>query len=92
MAGRPQSPQRWPSTWHRLLKPASAGRRTVKPCKTLVLNAVLLLPLLAFLYGISRDRNLMGRFRAGRAAAVPYLIAIAGIAVCITALAVTAFT
>lgn len=60
---------------------------------TQVFNAVLLLPLLAFLYGISRDRNLMGRFRAGRAAAaVPYLIAIAGIAVCITALAVTAFT
>ena len=59
---------------------------------TQVLNAVLLLPLLAFLYGISRDRGLMGRFRAGRAAAVPYLIAIAAIAVCIGALAVTAFT
>jgi Mn2+/Fe2+ NRAMP family transporter len=56
---------------------------------TQVLNAVLLLPLLAFLYGIARDRDLMQQYRASTAAAVPYLVAIAAIAVCITALAVT---
>ncbi len=56
---------------------------------TQVLNAVLLLPLLAFLYGIARDCDLMQQYRASTAAAVPYLVAIAAIAVCITALAVT---
>jgi NRAMP (natural resistance-associated macrophage protein)-like metal ion transporter len=57
---------------------------------TQVLNAVLLLPLLAFLYGIARDHELMGRFRATRAAAGPYLLAIAAIAACIVALGVSA--
>ena len=42
---------------------------------TQVLNAVLLLPLLAFLYGIARDRDLMGPFRATRTAAGPSLLA-----------------
>jgi len=51
-----------------------------------VLNAVLLLPLLWFMYGISRDRDLMGDYSAGRGAASGYLIAIAVIAVCILAL------
>lgn len=57
---------------------------------TQVLNAVLLLPLLAFMYGIARDHDLMGRYRASRAAAGPYLVAIAAISVCIAALAVVA--
>jgi Mn2+/Fe2+ NRAMP family transporter len=56
---------------------------------TQVLNAVLLLPLLAFMYGLARDHDLMGRYRASRLAAGPYLIAIAVIAVCIAALGVT---
>jgi Mn2+/Fe2+ NRAMP family transporter len=53
-----------------------------------VLNAVLLLPLLWFMYGISRDRDLMGDYTAGRGTASGYLIAIAVIAVCIIALGV----
>lgn len=56
---------------------------------TQVLNAVLLLPLLAFMYGIARDRDLMGRYRATRAAAGPYLVAIAAITLCVGALAAT---
>lgn len=51
-----------------------------------VLNAVLLLPLLWFMYGIARDRDLMGDYRAGRATASAYLVAIAIIAACIVAL------
>jgi len=47
---------------------------------------VLLLPLLWFMYGIARDRDLMGDYAAGRGAASGYLIAIAVIAVCIIAL------
>ena len=53
---------------------------------TQVLNAVLLLPLLAFMYGLARDHDLMGRYRASGVAAGPYLIAIVVIAVCIAAL------
>jgi NRAMP (natural resistance-associated macrophage protein)-like metal ion transporter len=55
---------------------------------TQVLNAVLLLPLLWFMYGIARDRDLMGDFTAGRAIAASYLVAIAIIGVCIVALGV----
>jgi NRAMP (natural resistance-associated macrophage protein)-like metal ion transporter len=55
---------------------------------TQVLNAILLLPLLAFMYGIARDHGLMGRYRATRAAAGPYLVAIAAITLCIAALGV----
>ncbi len=57
---------------------------------TQVLNAVLLLPLLAFMYGIARDDDLMGEYRASRAAAGPYLVAIAAISVCIVALGAAA--
>jgi NRAMP (natural resistance-associated macrophage protein)-like metal ion transporter len=57
-----------------------------------VLNAVLLLPLLAFMYGISRDRDLMGRYTAGRAAAALYLMIICLIAVCVAALLVLGLT
>ena len=42
-----------------------------------VLNAVLLLPLLVFMYGIARDRDLMGDHTAGRPAAALYLATIA---------------
>ena len=53
---------------------------------TQVLNAVLLLPLLWFMYGIARDRDLMGDYSAGRGTASGYLVAIAAIAGCIMAL------
>jgi Mn2+/Fe2+ NRAMP family transporter len=53
-----------------------------------VLNAVLLLPLLAFMYGISRDRDLMGRYTASRATAALYVVIICLIAACVAALAV----
>ncbi len=53
-----------------------------------VLNAVLLLPLLVFMYGLSRDRSLMGDFTAGRAASGVYLLAIGFIALCVGALLV----
>ncbi|MEN9990044.1 MAG: hypothetical protein RL508_1023 [Actinomycetota bacterium] len=54
---------------------------------TQVLNAILLLPLLAFMYGISRDKKLMGEYAAGRTMAGTYLVAIVLIAACIAALA-----
>lgn len=50
---------------------------------TQVLNAVLLLPLLLFMYGLSRDRSLMGEHSAGRASAGLYLVTIAFIALCV---------
>jgi NRAMP (natural resistance-associated macrophage protein)-like metal ion transporter len=53
---------------------------------TQVLNAVLLLPLLGFMYGISRDRTLMGEFAASRGTASAYIVAILLIAACILAL------
>ena len=54
---------------------------------TQVLNAVLLLPLLAFMYGVARDRELMGDHVASRSAAVGYLLTLALVAVCVGALA-----
>jgi NRAMP (natural resistance-associated macrophage protein)-like metal ion transporter len=57
-----------------------------------VLNAVLLLPLLAFMYGISRDRDLMGAYTATRTSAALYLAIIAFITVCIAALFVLGLT
>ena len=53
---------------------------------TQVLNAVLLLPLLAFMYGIARDRDLMGEHTASRALAASYLLGIGFILVCVVAL------
>lgn len=53
---------------------------------TQVLNAVLLLPLLAFMYGIARNPHLMGQHVAGRTAAAGYLLAIALIGLCVVAL------
>lgn len=56
---------------------------------TQVVNAVLLLPLLAFLYGIARDRTLMGRHRATRRSAGPYLVTMVAITACVAALLVS---
>lgn len=55
---------------------------------TQVVNAVLLLPLLAFMYGISRDHDLMGmgEHAATRLTASAYLVAIVLITACILAL------
>ncbi|HEY5275513.1 MAG TPA: divalent metal cation transporter, partial [Coriobacteriia bacterium] len=53
---------------------------------TQVLNAVLLLPLLWFMYGIARDPDLMGEYAAGRGIASAYLVAMAIIAVCVLSL------
>lgn len=55
---------------------------------TQILNAVLLLPLLAFMYGIARDPAVMGEHAAGRGVSAAYLVAIAFIALCVGALAV----
>jgi Mn2+/Fe2+ NRAMP family transporter len=57
-----------------------------------VLNAVLLLPLLVFMYGIARDRDLMGNHTASRPAAALYLATIAFITLCVGALFVLSFT
>ena len=54
---------------------------------TQILNAILLLPLLAFMYGIARNPALMGEHVATRSAAAGYLVAIAFIAVCVVSLA-----
>ena len=58
---------------------------------TQVLNAILLLPLLAFMYGIARDRKLMGEHLASRGMAATYIVAIVLIAICIAALAYFSF-
>ena len=55
---------------------------------TQILNAVLLLPLLAFMYGIARNSDLMGEHVATRGAAAGYVLAIAFIAVCVVSLGV----
>ena len=55
------------------------------------LNAVLLLPLLALIYGIVRDTHLMGEQAVGRAEAVAVLGAIALLATCVFALAALSF-
>lgn len=55
---------------------------------TQVLNAVLLLPLLAFLFVVARDVDLMGEHAAGRALSASYLVVIALIVVCMGALLV----
>lgn len=53
---------------------------------TQVLNAVLLLPLLVFMYALGRDRELMGEHRVrGRSAGV-YVATIVAVAACVTAL------
>ena len=59
---------------------------------TQVLNAVLLLPLLVFMYGIARDRDLMGEYTATPASAALSLATIAFITACVGALFVLALT
>jgi NRAMP (natural resistance-associated macrophage protein)-like metal ion transporter len=53
-----------------------------------VLNAVLLLPLLVLVHRIAGDPDLMGAYRSGRVGSALTGVAIAGIAVCIGAMAV----
>jgi Mn2+/Fe2+ NRAMP family transporter len=53
---------------------------------TQVLNAVLLLPLLFYMYGIAGDRRLMGEFVSSRAILNVYLVVIAIVSVCIGAM------
>lgn len=55
---------------------------------TQVVNAVLLLPLLAYMSGIARDRTLMGDYAAGRGVTWIYAVVIALISTCIVALGV----
>jgi NRAMP (natural resistance-associated macrophage protein)-like metal ion transporter len=52
-----------------------------------VLNAVLLLPLLLYMYGISSDRRLMGDYASTRAMRIAYAVFIAVVAGCILAMA-----
>jgi NRAMP (natural resistance-associated macrophage protein)-like metal ion transporter len=51
------------------------------------LNAVLLLPLLWLVYGIARDRELMGQFAIGRLVGLAALVTIGVLTVCVGALA-----
>jgi Mn2+/Fe2+ NRAMP family transporter len=53
---------------------------------TQVLNAVLLLPLLVFMYRLARDPELMETHRVSGGRAAVYLVTIAAISVCIGAL------
>ena len=56
---------------------------------TQVVNAVLLLPLLLFLLGVARDRDLMGEWVASRRAVVAYAITIAVVGACVLGLLIT---
>ncbi|GAB3767357.1 Mn2+/Fe2+ NRAMP family transporter [Nocardioides ginsengisegetis] len=51
-----------------------------------VLNAVLLLPLLGFMFGIARDRDLMGQYAATRSMSAVYAVTLGLVALCIGAL------
>ncbi len=57
---------------------------------TQALNAVLLLPLLLFVYGISSDRELMGEYANGRSWMIALATTIAFLSLCLAALAVAA--
>ena len=59
---------------------------------TQALNAVLLLPLLAFLYVIARDRRTMGTLANGRAASAAQLAVLVLVGLCVSALALLAAT
>jgi Mn2+/Fe2+ NRAMP family transporter len=56
---------------------------------TQVLNAVLLLPLLVFLLGVARNRDLMGEWVASRGAVVAYGVTIAVVGACVLGLLIT---
>jgi len=51
-----------------------------------IINAVLLLPLLLYMFGISRDKRLMGEFSASTRMSAIYLIIISIVALCVTAM------
>ena len=53
---------------------------------TQALNAILLLPLLIFIHGISRDHELMGEHASGPLGATAALLTIGVLSVCILAL------
>lgn len=53
---------------------------------TQVLNAVLLLPLLFYMFGIARDKRLMGEYRAGARMQAVYLLIIGMVALCIASM------
>jgi Mn2+/Fe2+ NRAMP family transporter len=55
---------------------------------TQVLNALLLLPLLIFMYALARDRQLMAEYRISGVPAVFDVVIIIGIAACLAALAI----
>jgi len=50
------------------------------------LNAVLLLPLLFYMFGIARDRRLMGEYVSSRAILNVYRVVIAVVTLCIGAM------
>lgn len=51
---------------------------------TQVLNAVLLLPLLCYMFGIARDKRLMGEYSATRTMQTIYIVIIGMVAACIS--------
>ncbi len=53
---------------------------------TQILNAILLLPLLLYMFGIARDQRLMGEYRASNRMSLVYSIIIVLIFVCVTTL------
>ncbi len=53
---------------------------------TQALNAILLVPLLFLMYGMARDPDLLGPFRASRLQASMYIVTIAFISICVLAL------
>jgi len=53
---------------------------------TQILNAVLLLPLLLYMYGIAKDKRLMGEFAASRNMRGIYLAIITIVGVCVSAM------
>lgn len=59
---------------------------------TQVINAVLLLPLLAFMYVIANDRSVMGEHVATRGSRTAYQVLIAGITTCVLAMGVLTIT
>jgi Mn2+/Fe2+ NRAMP family transporter len=60
--------------------PDPRNRPDPDPLLTQALNAILLVPLLVFMYGIARDRDLMGDLVNGRALSVAQLAALSLVA------------
>jgi Mn2+/Fe2+ NRAMP family transporter len=53
---------------------------------TQILNAILLLPLLIFMFGISKDERLMGEFASSARMRVVYAAIISLVSICVLAL------